>query len=159
MLTYIYRLICLYRVCRQTDMKHSDRSVSGAIIIFLLVITTYTYILLIVSNNRPLFAQIRVLVHGRANTRELIAVQNVQSGNISTNKTRGIQKNSLPTIIAKNMTALYPPINGSTQLRVAPENSANISSQFEKGVRIALVEPTFTARSIQQLLLRFLPKI
>ena len=126
-------------------MKHSDRTVSGAIIIFLLVITTYTYILLIVSNNRPLFAQIHVLVHGRTRTRELIAVQNVQSGNISNNTTRGIQKNSLPTTIAKNMTALNPPINGSTQLRVAPENSANISSQFEKGVRIALVEPTFTA--------------
>ena len=125
-------------------MKQSDRSVSGAIIIFLLIITTYTYILLIVSNNRPLFAQIRVLVHGRASTRELIAVQNVQSGNISTNKTRGIQKSSLPTSIALNMTALNLPINGTQ--RAPPENdNADISSQFEKGVRIALVEPTFTA--------------
>ena len=126
-------------------MKHSDRSVSGAIIIFLLVITTYTYILLIVSNNRPLFAQIRVLVHGRTSTRELIAVQNVESRNISTNRTRGIQKNSLPTTIPQNMTALNLPINRSTQLRVAPENDNANSSQFEKGVRIALVEPTFTA--------------
>jgi hypothetical protein len=126
-------------------MKHSDRSVSGAIIIFLLVITTYTYILLIVSNNRPLFAQIRVLVHGRTSTRELIAVQNVESRNIGSNRTRGIQKNSLPTTIPQNMTALNLLINRSTQLRVAPENDNVNSSQFEKGVRIALVEPTFTA--------------
>jgi hypothetical protein len=125
-------------------MKQSDRSVSGAIMILLLVITTYTYILLIPSNNRPLFAQIRVLVHGRTSTRELIVDQNLKSGNISTNRTRGIQKNSLPTSIALNMTALNLPINGTQ--RVAPENdNANISSQFEKGVRIALVEPTFTA--------------
>jgi hypothetical protein len=95
-------------------MKHSDRSVSGAIIIFLLVITTYTYILLIVSNNRPLFAQIRVLVHGRTSTRELIAVQNVESRNIGSNRTRGIQKNSLPTTIPQNMTALNLLINSKT---------------------------------------------
>jgi hypothetical protein len=49
-------------------MEPSERAVSGAIIVFLLVITTYTYILLLVSNNRPLFAEIRVLVHGRSST-------------------------------------------------------------------------------------------
>jgi hypothetical protein len=151
-------------------MKRSERTVSGAIIIFLLAMGTCTYILLIVSNNRPLFAQIRVLVHGRTSTRELTAVQKLESGNISNNRTRGIQKNSLPTSIVQNMTAIniiipslnsgqdnnnsirpqhhyYSiPINGSTPLRVAPENdNANLSIQFEKRVRIALVEPTFTA--------------
>src|SRR5215469_1961028 len=86
-------------------MKQSDRSVLGAAMISLLVITTCTYILLIVSNNRPLFAQIRVLVHGRISTRELIIDQNVKGGNISTNRTRAIQKNSLPTSRALNITA------------------------------------------------------
>jgi hypothetical protein len=149
-------------------MKRSERTVSGAIIIFLLAMGTC--ILLIVSNNRPLFAQIRVLVHGRTSTRELTAVQKLESGNISNNRTRGIQKNSLPTSIVQNMTAIniiIPSlnsgqdnnnsirpqhhyysihINGSTPLRVVPENdNANLSSQFEKRVRIALVEPTFTA--------------
>jgi hypothetical protein len=162
-------------------MKRSERTVSGAIIIFLLAMGTCTYILLIVSNNRPLFAQIRVLVHGRTSTRELTAVQKLESGNISNNRTRGIQKNSLPTTIVQNITALniiIPSlnsgqdnnnsirpqhhnysihINGSTLLRVAPENdNANLSSQFGKRVRIALVEPTFTAAA---LILCFLSKI
>jgi len=112
--------------------------------IFLLVITTCTYILLIVSNNRPLFAQIRVLVHGRNSTRVLIVDQNVKSGNISTNRTRIIQKNSLPTSRVLNLTASNLHIDGTSN--VAPENdNADISSQFGKGVRMALVEPTFTA--------------
>jgi hypothetical protein len=123
-------------------MKQSDRSVLGAAMILLLVITTCTYILLIVSNNRPLFAQIRV-VHGRTSTRELIVDQNVKSGN-STNRTRIIQKNSLPTSRVFNMTASNLHINGTPS--VAPENdNADISSQFGKGVRMALLEPTFTA--------------
>jgi hypothetical protein len=121
-------------------MKQSDRSVLGAIMILLLVITN-TYILLIIPDNRPLFAK-RVLVHGRTSTRELIVNKNVKSGNISTNRTTVIQKNSLLTSIALNMTALNLPINGTQ--RVASQNDAN-SSQFEKGLRIALVEPTFTA--------------
>jgi hypothetical protein len=125
-------------------MKQSDRSVLGAILIFLLVITTYTSILLIISYNRPLFAQIRVLVHGRTSTRELAVDQNAKNENISTSRTRVIQKNSLPTSRALNMTALNLPISGTT--RITPENdNADISSQFGKGVRIALVEPTFTA--------------
>jgi hypothetical protein len=124
-------------------MKQSDRSVLGAAMIFLLVITTCTYILLSVSNNRPLFAQIRVLVHGRTSTRELIVDQNVKSGNIS-NRTRILQKNSLPTFRVLNMTASNLHINGTPN--VAPENdNADISSQFGKGVRMASVEPTFTA--------------
>jgi hypothetical protein len=125
-------------------MKQSDRSVLGAILIFLLVITTYTSILLIISHNRPLFAQIRVLVHGRTSTRELAVDQNAKNENISTSRTRVIQKNSLPTSRALNMTALNLPISDTT--RITPENdNADISSQFGKGVRIALVEPTFTA--------------
>jgi hypothetical protein len=99
---------------------------------------------LIVSNNRPLFAQIRVLVHGRNSTRVLIVDQNVKSGNISTNRTRIIQKNSLPTSRVLNVTASNLHIDGTSN--VAPENdNAEISSQFGKGVRMALVEPTFTA--------------
>jgi hypothetical protein len=125
-------------------MKQSGRSVLGAAMIFLLVITTCTYILLIISNNRPSFAQIRVLVHGRTSTRELIVDQNVKSGNISTNRTRILQKNSLPSSRVLNLTALNLHINGTPN--VAPENdNADISSQFGKGVRMALVEPTFTA--------------
>lgn len=125
-------------------MKQSGRSVLGAAMIFLLVITTCTYILLIISNNRPLFAQIRVLVHGRTSTRDLIVDQNVKSGNISTNRTRILQKNSLPTSRVLNLTALNLRINGTSN--VSPENdNADISSQFGKGVRMALVEPTFTA--------------
>ncbi len=112
--------------------------------IFLLVITTCTYILLIVSNNRPLFAQMRVLVHGRTSTRELIVDQNAKSGNISTNRTRIIQKNSLPTTRVLNLIASNLHMDGTSS--VAPENdNADISSQFGKGVRMALVEPTFTA--------------
>jgi len=70
--------------------------------------------------------------------------QNVKSGNINTNRTRIIQKNSLPTSRVLNMTAWDLSINGIPS--VVPENdNAEISSQFGKGVRMALVEPTFTA--------------
>jgi hypothetical protein len=120
-------------------MKQPDRSVLGAIMIFLLILTN-TYIL---SDNRPLFAQIRLLAHVTASTRELIVDENVKSGNISTNRTRGDQKDSLLASITLNMTALNP-INGTQ--RVASQNdNADISDQIEKGLRIALVEPTFTA--------------
>ena len=111
--------------------------------IFLLVIATCTYILLIISNNRPLFAQVRVLVHGRTSTRELIVDHNVKGANISTNRTRVIQKSFL-TSRALNITASNLHSTGTRS--VVPENdNADISSQFGKGVRIALVEPTFTA--------------
>jgi hypothetical protein len=113
-------------------MKQSDRSVLGALMVFLLVITTYA--LLTISDNRPLFAQIRVLAHVRTSTRQLIIDQNVK---------RGIQMNSSLTSLGFNLSALNP-INDSQG--VAQENdNADISSQFGKGVRIALVEPTFTA--------------
>lgn len=125
-------------------MKQSGRSVLGTAMIFLLVITTCTYILLIISNNRPLFAQIRVLVHGRTSTRELIVDQNVKSGNITTNRTRILQKNSLPTTRVLNLTALNLHIDGTPTVALENDN-ADISSQFGKGVRMALVEPTFTA--------------
>jgi hypothetical protein len=100
--------------------------------VFLLVITTYA--LLTISDNRPLFAQIRVLAHVRTSTRQLIIDQNVK---------RGIQMNSSLTSLGFNLSTLNP-INDSQG--VAQENdNADISSQFGKGVRIALVEPTFTA--------------
>jgi N,N-dimethylformamidase beta subunit-like protein len=149
-------------------MKHAEKSVSAAIIMFLLVITTFTYILLLVSNNKPLFAVIRVLVHGRTNTRELIASQNGNRGNnndsSNSNRTRGVQKSSLSSDIIGNTTGLRIrspdlksnnnsayhqyniSINSSIQSKTTPENNnANTSSQVDKGVNIAFVEPTFTA--------------
>jgi hypothetical protein len=124
-------------------MQQSKRSVLGLIVVLLLV-TTNMYILLTISDNRSLFAQIRLLAHARTSTRELIVDKNVKSGNISTDRTRGIKKNSLPSSIVLNMTALNLAINGTQ--RVASQNdNADISSQSKKGLRIALVEPTFTA--------------
>jgi hypothetical protein len=148
-------------------MEPSERAVSGAIIVFLLVITTYTYILLLVSNNRPLFAEIRVLVHGRSST--LTASQDTSNGNNnSTNRTRGVQRNSLFSTSMENIAGskirspelqsnnnnnnngthhYYTiPNNSSSQLTTSiGDNNVNASSRLGKGVRIALVEPTFTA--------------
>lgn len=107
---------------------------------FLLIITTYTYILLLLSNNKPLFAEVRVLVHGRSSTlKDLIASQNTES---NSNRTRVLQKNSLPSDVLQNITALniiFP------ALKSGNDNNANIASKPGIGVRIALVEPTFTA--------------
>jgi hypothetical protein len=105
-------------------MNDSDKTVSRAIIIILLGITTFTYVLLVASNNRPLFAEIRVLGHDKTSTRDLITNQNITSGYM---RTRGIQKSSLPTTLRQNMSAL------------------NSHGQFEKDLRVALIEPTFTA--------------
>ncbi|HXP50587.1 MAG TPA: hypothetical protein VN922_11565, partial [Bacteroidia bacterium] len=63
-------------------MKDSDKTVSRVIIIILLAITTFTYVLLVASNNRPLFAQIRVLGHDKTSTRDLITNQNITRGYI-----------------------------------------------------------------------------
>ena len=133
---------------------------------FLLVMTTYTYILLLVSNNRPLFAEIRVLVHGRNST--LTASQDTSNGNNnSTNRTeefRGIlysqpvwrtsagSKIRSPELQSNNNnnnngTHHYYtiPNNSSSQLTTSiGDNNVNASSRLGKGVRIALVEPTFT---------------
>ena len=65
-----------------------------------------------------------MLGHDKTSTRDLITNQNITSGYI---RTRGIQKSSLPTTLGQNMSALNP------------------HGQFEKDLRIALVEPTFTA--------------
>lgn len=121
-------------------MNHSETSVSAVIIMFLLIITTYTYILLLLSNNKPLFAEVRVLVHGRSSTlKDVIASQNTES---NSNRTRVLQKNSLPSYVLQNITALniiFP------ALKSGNDNNANIASKPGIGVRIALVEPTFTA--------------
>jgi hypothetical protein len=143
-------------------MKHSQRSVSGVIIMFLLVITTNTHILLLVSNNRPLFAELRVLVHGRISTRELIPTQNIQG---SSNRTREMQKN-LSSVIMDNISGLkirstelqsnnndnndayhhYSiPINSRQMTTTPGDNNTNTGNRLGKGVSIALVEPTFTA--------------
>ena len=89
-------------------MVHSERLISLLIIIFVLVITAH--ILLLLSNNKPLFAERRVLVHERSRTLNVItAFQNTES-----NKTRGVQRNSLSSITIKNMignNSVSPPIS------------------------------------------------
>jgi hypothetical protein len=93
----------------------------------------------------------------------MIASQNTES---NSNRTRVLQKNSLPSDVLQNITALniiFPalksgddnngahryysiPINDRSQLTTTTENNnANITSERGIGVRIALVEPTFTA--------------
>jgi hypothetical protein len=116
------------------------------------------------SNNKPLFAEVRVFVHGRSSTlKDMIASQNTES---NSNRTRVLQKNSLPSDVLQNITALniiFPalksgddnngthryysiPINDRSQLTTTAENNnANITSERGIGVQIALVEPTFTA--------------
>lgn len=136
-------------------MKHSERLVSLLIIILVLVITAHN--LLLLSNNKPLFAERRILVHERNRTLNMItAFQNTES-----NKTRGVQRNSLSSIITKNMignsTMSHPTLktnNNSThyyrthinigQLTTLPESNL-IISEVRNEVQIALVEPTFTA--------------
>jgi hypothetical protein len=85
--------------------------------------TTYTYILLLLSNNKPLFAEVRVLVHGRSSTlKDVIASQNTEN---NSNRTRVLQKNSLPSDVPQNTTALniiFP------ALKSGNDNNANIAS-------------------------------
>ena len=92
----------------------------------------------------------------------MIASQNTES---NSNRTRVLQKNSLPSDVLQNITALniiFPalksgddnngthryysiPINDRSQLTTTTENNnANITSERGIGVPIALVEPTFT---------------
>src|SRR5919204_1502804 len=93
-------------------MKHSQRVMSAVIIMLLLTITSYTYILLLFSNNKTSFADISVLVHGRNKVlKESTSFQNIQS-----NRTRGDQKNFLPSIIIRNMTGFN--ILASPELRL-----------------------------------------
>jgi len=137
-------------------MVHSERLISLLIIIFVLVITAH--ILLLLSNNKPLFAERRVLVHERSRTLNLItAFQNTES-----NKTIGVQRNSfLSSITIKNMignNSVSPPTlksnNNSTHNYRTPRNSGQLATLQESNhiigevrneVQIALVEPTFTA--------------
>ena len=136
-------------------MVHSERLISLLIIIFVLVITAH--ILLLLSNNKPLFAERRVLVHERSRTLNMItAFQNTES-----NKTRGVQRNSLSSITIKNMignNSVSPPTlksnNNSTHDYRTPVNSGQLATlqknnpiigEVRNEVQIALVEPTFTA--------------
>jgi hypothetical protein len=150
-------------------MRHSERSTLGVVVLLLLVLTTYTYILVIVSSNAPLFAQVSTITHGRISPRDITVVQNVESGS-SNNRTRGVPKNFSHANIEQNITGLNSvtpvlnsdnnnnynsvgthgnyiiPIRSSTLSGITAEgNNGNISSQFGREVRIALVEPTFTA--------------
>jgi len=63
----------------------------------------------------------------------MTASQNTES---NSSRTRVLQKNSLPSDVLQNITALNIPINDRSQLT---------TSERGIGVRIALVEPTFTA--------------
>ena len=74
----------------------------------LLILTTYTYILLLLSNNKPLFAEVRVLVHGRSNTiRALNIFQNMQGyiSNGSNNISRTEQKNYSAALFLRGTTS------------------------------------------------------
>jgi hypothetical protein len=127
-------------------MKRSERLASAGIIMFLLIITTYTSILLLLPNNRPLYAEVRTLVHGRSGTlKELNAFQNAESNN----RIKAVQKNSLPSIIMNNtsgLSVISPVLKESTSSsQSATPNNITSISQLGEGVRIALVEPTFTA--------------
>ncbi len=116
----------------------------------LLIVTTYTYILLLLSNNKPLFAEVRVLVHGRSNTiRDLNIFQNMK-GYVNTNKNnkaRTEQKDYAALSIRGNTSALKIMIPGLESYPLANNNNDNTtaSNALEEGVRIALIEPTFTA--------------
>ena len=107
----------------------------------------------------------------------LTASQDTSNGNSnSSNRTRGVQRNSLFSATLENISGskirspelqsnnnnnnnnnnngthhYYTiPNNSSSQLTTTiGDNNANTSSRLGKGVRIALVEPTFTAPSIQ----------
>src|SRR5215831_4005038 len=87
-------------------MKHSERSAIGVIVLLLMVMAVYTYILLIVSSNRPLFAQLRVVVHGRISPRGLSVIQKEEIGSNNNNRTRGAPKYSLPANIEQGITGL-----------------------------------------------------
>jgi hypothetical protein len=103
-------------------MKRSKRIASAGIIMFLLIITTYTSIQLLLSNNKPLYAEVRTLVHGR-----------------------GIASPALKSFFPKNSSFKQPkPSNTSSTQSANPNNNTSIS-ELGEGVRIALVEPTFTA--------------
>jgi hypothetical protein len=101
-------------------VKRSKRIASAGIIMFLLIITTYTSILLLLSNNKPLYAEVRTLVHGR-----------------------GIASPALKSFFAYSFKQSKPS-NSSITHSANPNNNTSIS-ELGEGVRIALVEPTFTA--------------
>jgi type IV secretory pathway VirB3-like protein len=138
-------------------MKQSEGLVS-IVVIITLVLVIATHILSLLSNNMPLFAERRIMVHERSRMLNLITdFQNTES-----NKTRGVQRNSLSSIIIKNMSGISitspptlksnnnntyyykTPIN-SSQLTIPPKNNPSNIIEVGNGVRIALVEPTFTA--------------
>jgi len=114
------------------------------------MVTSYTYILLLLSNNKPLFAEVSVLVHGRSNTvRGLNIFQNMQGYNSSSNnyKVRTEQKNySAAFFLRGNISDLNVMIPGLESYPHANNNNNNSTAgNALDGIRIALIEPTFTA--------------
>jgi hypothetical protein len=123
------------------DMKHFQRLLSTVIIILLLILTTYTSILLFLSNNKSLFADVRVLVHGRNNTiKGLSSFQNMQGYANTLTRARTEQKNYSSSFLWGNMSALSAMIPGLESYSYANNNAV-----LEDGIRIAIIEPTFTA--------------
>ncbi|NAL78777.1 hypothetical protein [Nitrososphaera sp. AFS] len=171
-------------------MKESKKIVSALIVMALLFMTSYT---LLLPNNRPLFAQIRVSNHGGGSIiREQTSIQNFgynSSNNNYNNYNRSRiqqQKNSFAHVFLRNMTTTkaaiatktatdfnttsqpramvnpnydygynysrsiklndtQPAATTSKTITITPENYVNVSKEIGNGVRIALVEPTFTA--------------
>jgi N,N-dimethylformamidase beta subunit-like, C-terminal len=138
-------------------MAHSERLVSLLIIIILVLVIITSHILLLLSNNKPLLAERRVSVHERSRTLNVITA----FWNTESNKPRGVQRNSLSSIIIKNKignSTMSPPTlksnNNSNhnyrtpinigQLATPPKSNPTIS-EVRNEVQIALVEPTFTA--------------
>ena len=131
------------------DMKESKKIVSALIVMALLVMTSYT--LLLLPNNRPLSAQIRVSNHGRSSIiREQTSIQNFAYNNSNSNYNNynrsriQQQRNSFPHVFLKNMTTATAATPKTTRT-ITPENYVNVSKEIGNRVRIALVEPTFTA--------------
>ena len=111
-------------------MKQSEGLVS-IVVIIMLVLVIATHILSLLSNNMPLFAERRIMVHERSRMLNLITdFQNTES-----NKTRGVQRNSLSSIIIKNMSGISitsPPTlksnNNNTYYYKTPINSSQLTT-------------------------------
>lgn len=114
----------------------------------LLIVTTYTDILLLLSSNKPLFAEVRMLVHARSNTiKGLNVFQNIQGYTNTSNRARTELKNYSASFHRGDMTALNAMIPGLESFSHANNNNTSTgdSTALKEGTRIALIEPTFTA--------------
>ena len=112
----------------------------------LLVVATYTYITLLLPNNKPTFADVRVLVNGRSNIiTGLNAFQNMQGyTNAKTgNEVRKEQKNHSEFFLMSALNTMIPGLGSYPHSNNS--NSSSDSISLRRVIRIALIEPTFTA--------------